>query len=818
MAHRIYLYNSDLKTKEQYPHYLGEWNYEIPPLLIPLFSGNPRSKGKLMYFDKEEGVSKLRLFYQLLADHHELHHKKFYEEPVGKMFEFLESLPYDTFVMDAWDVFNMNEESHTSQAKEWIEEIRENTQLYQRSIESGDVNILQEEILKRSGYGSFLEMLETDWINYGLGYWNDAAYKDTTETFEENGLFGLKDSKGNSILAAVYDEIFTFSDEGTALVQKNGLFGYIRNDGSTAVECMYQDAFDTLSIHDREYGIVQSDNHLGIIDINTGEWTVPNEYDQLELLYEGLFNAKKTEGFRVIDVHNREIIADRSETAFDFDYHELIFRKQPGSSKRVYYTLKGIYLGEFPEDTLTQMTNGYYWVSPNKFQKKISIIQPDGCLLASEIDKIIVLDNYTSLAYLKDRKWKIYDMVSSGFRLDDQVLDQVHMGWYPQFMKNVFVISGPDGTGLYDAGEGFWLIPLSAGNLKIEACNQEIFRISVRDGMFYYDQKTDTKSLKYDYICEGLDYETQLLCLFRNEDMFILDKMRKVHEVSDFQMGMMYGKKHNLRGKDQAYFVNFYTVWKNRKGEGYESYFDDGTLMSAAAACFKEGKTGDAVRLYSLGADRDNADMMLELGFILTDPGIPKFYDLQKGLSLYEKAAQKDQSYAWNNLGYHYQNGIGYPKNVKKALKCYQKAADLGNATAMGNLGDLYFYGELLLKDYDRALEYYKQAEKKYSFNGQNISEIYYQKGAYADLHRYLKKDRDEPYSLIYYGIMYDHGYGVKQNTKKAMGYYEKALGHSTYYYALERLLYYYKDDPSFADPEKWEYWRAFAKDNDMDI
>lgn len=818
MAHRLYLYNIDVKTKEEYPHYLGEWNYEIPPLLIPLFSGNPRSKGKLMYFDKEEGVSRLRLFYQLLADHYQLGHQKGYEEPVNKMFEFLDDLPYHTLMINAWDVFNMNEDSHSDQAKEWIEEIKEQNQLYTKAIEDGNILILQEEILKRSGYSSFLEMLETDWIDYGLGYWNDDAYQDTTETFEENGLFGLKDHKGNCLLAPVYEEIFAFNDEGTAVAQKNGKFGYIKNDGSTHIECRYEDAFDAFSIEGKEYGIVKENGQFGIISISAGEWSVPNVYDEMDLLYSGLFNARKADGFRVIDLLNREVIADHSETPFDFDYHELIFKKQAGSSKRAYYTLKGTYLGEYPEDTLSPVTNGYYWVSPNKFQKKISIIKPDGSFLDTEIDTITVLGNYTSLAYRKDKKWRIYDLIHSCFRLEDRLLENVHIGWFTQFMKDIFVISGLGGTGLYEACNDRWLIPFSAENTKIEACSQEIFRIITQDGMLYYDQKTDATSDLYDCISEGMDYHDQLLCLFKNDRMFILDNNRLLHQVSDFQMGSLYEKKYNLRGKDQKYFLDFYRAWTDKMGGGYEVYFDDDTLKSRADQYIKEGTMKDAVRLYSLGAERGNADMQLELGFILTDQSNPEFYDLQKGISLYEKAAEKNQTYAWNNLGYHYQNGIGYPRNIKKALKCYQKSAELGNATALGNLGDLYFYGELLLKDYDKALEYYKQAEKKYSFNEENVSEIYFQKKDYSSLKRYLKKDRDQTYSLIYHGIMHDLGYGVKQDSKKAIVYYEKALEHNRYLYALERLLYYYKDDPSFADPSKYKQWIAYAKENDMDI
>lgn len=817
MAHRIYVYNVDAENNGQYPWYLGEWNYEIPALLLPLFFGNPRSKGKLMYFDRQEGIAKLRTFYQLLADHYQLNYKKVYYEPVNKMFEFLESLPYDTLKMDAWDVFNMSEDRHSDQAKDWIEEIKDQYIIYNRAVQKMDLKILEKAFLKRSGYSSFLEILETDWINYGLGYWNDEAYKDHYETFEENGFQGLKDSKGNVIAPAVYDEIYDFNEEGIAVVQKDGKFGYLKNDGILAVKCLYQDVLEALSINGKNYGLVQADDLWGVMDIDEEEWSVPNSFDDLELLnYTGLFNAKKGEHFRLINQWNKEIVAGNFETPFNFDYQGLVFRKLPGTSKRGYYNLEGVYMGEYPEDTLSPIDNGYYWVNPNKFQHKISIIRPDGSLLDEGIDKLITLDGYMVAAYRKDKKWQIYDTLSERFRLKEFEIENIRVDSFIQEMKNVFTVSVSEGTGLYEASEDRWLVPFSREHQKIESCRPEICRIILQTGMFYYDRKTDVSSPTYDYICEGIDYDNQLLCLFRGSEMLILNKDRRLQKISDSEMGTLYEKRYNLRGKDQKYFLDFYKKWTEKTGPGYENHFDNETLKSKAVEMEREGNIREAVRLYTMGAERGDATMQTNLGFILTNGDNPEFYDLQKGLFWYEKAAKQNESYAWNNLGYHYHNGIGYSQDIQKALECYGKAADLGNGTALGNLGDLYFNGKYVEQNYDLALDYYKKAEKKYSFNRENISEIYYQKKDYANLQRYLRQDYDGTYSHIYYGILYDHGFGVKQNIKKALRYYEDALGYMNYFYALERLLHYYREDPDFADPEKYRQWKKYGEENDM--
>ncbi|WP_128572293.1 WG repeat-containing protein [Chryseobacterium sp. P1-3] len=462
MAHRLYVYNIDSKTGEQYPYYLGEWNYEIPELLLPLFSCDPRAKGKLLYFDKINGVERLKSFYQLLGEHYQLLYKKAYYEPVNKMFEMLDNLPYDTFVINGWDVFNMSDEKHSDQARNWVFEIKERSKLYDKAMAKQDLGWLEKEIITRSGYGSFLEMLETDWIDYGLGYWNEDLYKDISETFEDNGLWGLKDKKGNIITPPVYEEIFAFSEEGIAVAQKNGKYGYLRNDGKVLIECIYEEAYDSLFIGNKNYGIIEIDQKCGLLNIETGEIVIPCEYEDLEMLrHVYLFNAKKEDKFYLIDVSNKRVIEEGFDEPFEFNYSGLVYRSLKGTSKKAFYTFEGVFLGEHPEDVLSEIGEGYYWVKPNKFQKKISIIKSDGSLLDTEIDTIMLLDYYTSFAYRKAKKWYIYDIKSGEFRLQTHTIENIHRDWFVQFMKNVFLLSDENGWGLYNAAEDRWLLPSS---------------------------------------------------------------------------------------------------------------------------------------------------------------------------------------------------------------------------------------------------------------------------------------------------------------------------------------------------------------------
>lgn len=312
MAHRIYTYNIDLKTRQSYPHYLGEWNYVIPELLFPLFSANPRSKGTRLYFERESGIVALRQFYHLLAETYQLHNEKAYTEPVDTMFSFLENLPYDTFVMDATDVFNMNEERHSDQAKDWAGEIREMAELYKNAIAEQDLSFLSD-VLKQSGHASFLDMLQYDWINYGLGYWNEEAYKENgAEIFELDQRYGLKDNKGNILVDPTYDDIYNFTNEGVAVVMKDELYGYLKDTGELIIPCQYDDAFDAFLIEDELFATVMKQGKTGLIQLKTGESCIPITYTNLEELYRGLFNANANGVYTLLNSKMNRLFPERA--------------------------------------------------------------------------------------------------------------------------------------------------------------------------------------------------------------------------------------------------------------------------------------------------------------------------------------------------------------------------------------------------------------------------------------------------------------------------------------------------------------------------
>lgn len=61
------------------------------------------------------------------------------------------------------------------------------------------------------------------------------------------------------------------------------------------------------------------------------------------------------------------------------------------------------------------------------------------------------------------------------------------------------------------------------------------------------------------------------------------------------------------------------------------------------------------------------------------------------------QAAELGQSLAWNNLGNHYEKGLGVPRDLVLARQWYQRAADAGL--------------ELALKGFQRVTELERQAQ-----------------------------------------------------------------------------------------------------------
>lgn len=768
MAHRIYIYNIDFSTGESYPNYLGEWNYELPPLLLPLFGHNIRSKRSQLYADREQGIASLRQFYDLLAEVYQLNSNATFTESVHQMFTLLEELPFNTFLIEGRDVFNMNEESHSSQAKDWVLQIKENSALFEKAISTRSLDVLTDYI-KSFGYDSFLDALQTEWINYGLGYWNDVIYKEVyTEVFLENDLKGLKDLKNNIIVPAKYDEIYEFV-LNTAVVQKDNKFGYINDRGFEIIKPIYDEAFDVFEIYGihsddvfstLKVAIIVRNGAYGLINMENSLILIPTAYDELEWLNHQYFNAKKGNVYQLIDFQNNGIINQENLEPYAHEYPNLFFNKVKGSSKRDYFSYSGIYLGSFVEDSLVALANQHYYAKQNKWQKKIVIIQPNGNLLAEYVDQILFSDNYQTLAYKKEKHWFLYDTKSEKQLATTVNISQIHLDHFQHYIADLYILTTANGIGLYDAKNDIWAISPDENIKKVQHLDNQILTIRYKDGIKYWDASCNFLSEIYSYVSETYDRNLFQLLLYKEDELMALLANNEIRSLSSQEIGQLYNHSGQLSSEDKVAFNLFFQKWKDRQDIDYYTLFDDDTLYQMGLNFISENNISEAKAVYEIGASRNHARMITELGIMYADEENTDFFNLSKANELYKRAASLDDKEAWNNLGFHYQNGYGFAQNTQKAIEAYTQAGNLGNGLGWTNLGDLYFFGKLVPLDYDKVLEYYKKAEKSFYFNDDKLAEIYYSRVEFDKLLLILKKDKQEEFSPIYYALMYEEGFG----------------------------------------------------------
>jgi TPR repeat protein/energy-coupling factor transporter ATP-binding protein EcfA2 len=181
------------------------------------------------------------------------------------------------------------------------------------------------------------------------------------------------------------------------------------------------------------------------------------------------------------------------------------------------------------------------------------------------------------------------------------------------------------------------------------------------------------------------------------------------------------------------------------------------------------------------GAENGDPNAMNNLGFHYQQGvGVPQDYVKARGW--YEKAADKGNAVAMNSLGWLYHNGWGAPQDYGKARGWYEKAADKGNAVAMSNLGWLHQNGWGVPQDYGKARGWYEKAADKGNDSAMNSIGLLHQNGwgvpqDYGKAFVWYEKaaDKGNDFAMNNLGWLYQNGWGVPQDYGKARGWYEKA-------------------------------------------
>lgn len=819
MAHRIYIYNTDRKDQDYFHPYLGEWNYMIPDLLLPLFAADAKNRGGLVYTAKEAGILKLRKFYDLLIHEYNLSSNSDAMSAIEKMFDFLNGLPFACFQINASDVFNMSELKHNQQAKDFVSEIYEKNFYYEKAIEQQSLSEL-DPVLSRSGYDSFLAMLEAEWSNYGLNWWNSEAIDSLdNQFFEENGLWGIRNAKDEVKVEPCYEAIGDFDYLGFAVIVKDGLYGYLNRKGEETISCVYESAEPVQTGRGTTVGKVSLQGKHGLVDVENGTLIIPLDYDVMADFAYGYYQGIKEGKYYIIEVRGQHLNKTGSDEPFEIDYSGFIYQKLPGGIRRKYYSNHGILLGEYPEGVLNELLFDFYAVNLNNKKRK-SVHKPDGTFLIKDAAILNASNGLNALYYLAGNNYFLYDLASQHFLLEDVNIKSIQGGTdFGNGAYNCYIIQTDGEKGIYHSETKSWLLPLSARYITINHALMDYFILQDQtDSYYYYDTDRRELSESFDFICGSVRHYQELM-LLRGTQLFSKG-YEGMEEVPQDQYGYFINALGKLKGKEFEVLDRFFTAWKSDRGADFESIYDPVALYHMALERYREGDLVNAIRYFTFSANQDNESSMYELGNIYTDTDSEenRFLDLKKGIENYERSAEKDYPAAWNAIGYLYQYGIGYKRDLKKAFEAYSKGADLGNGYALANLGYFYFSGTYVDEDLEKALNYYKKAEIKLVESNSKIASIYYSLADYDRLLVYLKKDKADSYSNIYYGLMYHAGLKFKKDSKKAIHYFERANDYGVYESATEILLDYYKNDADYLNREKHAFWSKFARAHELGI
>lgn len=121
--------------------------------------------------------------------------------------------------------------------------------------------------------------------------------------------------------------------------------------------------------------------------------------------------------------------------------------------------------------------------------------------------------------------------------------------------------------------------------------------------------------------------------------------------------------------------------------------------------------------------------------------------DMKKAFEYFEKSALLEESWALNKIGEYYRKGIYVKKDMKKAFECYNKAIEAPISTlsyyAFYNLAKYYYLtgNVVLVKDYDKAIKYL-------TFAGNHIIEANILL-LYLYTEKYVKEKNENTYNKI---------------------------------------------------------------------
>lgn len=412
MSHRVYLYNVSTPGQAgDNDKMMMEWGYELPLLLQPLFiaggsiGGNnynthtePDNWG--LYFDAKPGIENLKRFYAFLERQPGfITNQEAFTAARENLFRYIENLDQAYFHIDAWDVFNMDDQPHQEQAETLLAIIAHNNRVIGNAIENNDISLLLYKELQGASpaFNSFSELFNYEDYDYGWGHiWVDDENPEDVDFFEEDGKWGLKDTNGKTLLEPRFDELYGFSIDNVAVACLAGKFGYVNKLGKIVVPLMYDDAFD----FERGRAIVKIGEKFGLINEKNAT-VIPFEFDDIEKLDDnGNLNVLKGNKWGVMDSDGKMVIAPEYDQKF-VDAYSYYHSAINGEKKQPILNRYFKFIGEFPQAAIEGLGEGYILVNPYEGSKEHILFGNDGAVLEKGFDQLIRQTNFPNVLILQ---------------------------------------------------------------------------------------------------------------------------------------------------------------------------------------------------------------------------------------------------------------------------------------------------------------------------------------------------------------------------------------------------------------------------------
>jgi uncharacterized protein len=701
MSHRMYLYNvnSAKKLETPDPHddnplaavlpaigahdngalLMMEWKYEFPLFLHPLFAGDPYLAAPLyngttggIYANAFSGKAALLSFYSFIDRHVNVltDDPEAFRAGKEKIYDFLENKAlYNSFHLDAWDVFNMSDDPHEEQAADLLSSIRETNDCIRAAIEADNPALLNNcPGVRENPYNftSFRQLFSNSAYGYGWevirsGYFEEEEDPEEEIIFIENGLEGIKKKNGTIIIPAQYDEVYDFPDnESFAVVKRDGKYGYVNREGQNVTGLIYDDAFDVFN----GFGRVQTGTQHYLMQ--PGVELPSTGYDELRFISEDpqWYIVSKGGTFSVINTALQTLLPFAPvEVEKVGTYNGSALVRITDEIKKGRKTLQ--FHGLVTAEGQTILEVGFLNILPAyddvvivraKDQFGMYSVQNEW-VLEMEYDRIDLFINSRVYILEKNQKQALFIV---GLQLISPMYDMIvsDVNWL---------------------GEAGW---------ETFATNEH--------GIFRIDHKGSITALTEEEIAAILAPHNR----YRYNDHELTHLISGAGEALPAEMLHTKGFEA-LSEQDYEEAIKYYQL---AAAKGSADAMNDLGYIYEAIEGFVDPKL--SFEWYTRGVEAGSPNAANGLGNCYMD-GVGTTADINKAIELYEQSAAKHVSYAHYNLGILYYEGKHVETNYEKAFTHFVSASRLGYECHN-------YVGVLLEKkeDYKSAYKAYKDGAK----------------------------------------------------------------------------------------------------------